>query len=55
MNLSSAIKRARKLLKEKEDQLNTRANQIIVATEFNEPLEGQLVIILSNEPTFESN
>ena len=47
MNLSSAIKRARKLVQEKKNQADNRANQIIVATEFNEPLEGQLVIILS--------
>jgi len=47
MNLSSTLKRARKLVKAQENQADNRANQIIVATEFNEPLEGQLVIILS--------
>ena len=49
MNLNSAIARAKKLIAEKERALSTNNNQLIVATEFNQELSGELVIILYKE------
>jgi len=50
MNLNSAISKARKLVKEKKTLADSNANKIIVAKEYNEVLNGELVIILYSEP-----
>jgi len=46
MNLNAAIKQAKKIINEREKALNSNANKIIVCTEYNKPLAGELVILL---------
>ena len=49
MNLNAALAKARKLVAERAKQTNQNANKIVVCTEFNQELNGELVIILSEE------
>ena len=47
--LTSHINRARKLIREKEKQNNANLNQLIICSEFNRPLNGELVILLKDK------
>lgn len=49
MSVKAAIKRARKLVKERTNQQGKHTNQMLVVTEFSGELEGRLVVILSTE------
>lgn len=48
MSIKAALRRARKLVATKEKALSSNLNQVIVCKEYNEQLEGQLVIVLAN-------
>lgn len=50
MSLQSTLKKARKMLKEKQSKLSSNKNQYIVTKGFNREPEGALVIVLK-EPT----
>ena len=47
--LTSAINRARKLVREKDKAKNVNSNQFFVCTEWNKELAGALVVIVNNK------
>jgi len=48
VSFSATLKKARKLVAEKARASNTNANKIIITSDFNQELKGELVIILHN-------
>jgi len=49
MSISAALKKARKIIKERESINSEKKNVCIVTKEFNSQPEGALVIILHSE------
>ena len=49
MNTKQAIKKARAILKEKQRAANQHANQVVLCENWNETLEGQLIIVLKEK------
>jgi len=46
MNLQAAIRKAKLIVQEIEKSKSERNNKLLVVTEYNEPLNGELVVIL---------
>lgn len=47
--LTSAIVKARKLVRDKEKANSIHSNQLIICTEYNKELTGELVIIINRD------
>lgn len=48
MNTRQALKLARKKMKEMERKANSNDNQMVVCHEWNEQIEGQLIVVLKD-------